>query len=255
MTWAIALSACACGRLQFDLIADADVSEDAFVCVDPVGHDEDADTLDDACDPCPALAGDRSDRDGDGVGDACDPNVDLFGEQIVLFDPFLGATAAWDYNTSMTFGSDELLIGTLSGTRVIGSLTPPARERYTLVGRIDAATEPHQVSIQAGPASGPGGYYCELYETAAPFILSATYTFDSIDFIGVRTTIPKPFVGGTYVLTFDHARPEMRCEATWNGQVYTAVGPIPDGLAPDVLYMAVTNAQTAFTSFTRIASP
>jgi hypothetical protein len=48
---------------------------DALAC-EPIGHDEDGDGLDDACDPCPGIANATEDRDGDGIADACDPDPD-----------------------------------------------------------------------------------------------------------------------------------------------------------------------------------
>lgn len=71
--WSLVLLA-GCGRVAFDPTSDARSDapgEDAFVCVAPAGHDEDADGLDDACDPCPEVAGSQPDADGDGIGDAC----------------------------------------------------------------------------------------------------------------------------------------------------------------------------------------
>jgi hypothetical protein len=52
-----------------------DVVHDSHPCV-PVGHDEDGDAVDDACDNCPTESDHAQvDSDGDGVGDACDPNL------------------------------------------------------------------------------------------------------------------------------------------------------------------------------------
>ena len=56
-----------CGRLSFD-----PTQIDARTCTDPVGHDEDGDGIDDACDVCPQIADDQRDSDGDAVGDACE---------------------------------------------------------------------------------------------------------------------------------------------------------------------------------------
>jgi len=43
-------------------------------CANPVGHDEDSDGFDDACDPCPFDTNNDGDPDGDGIALACDPD-------------------------------------------------------------------------------------------------------------------------------------------------------------------------------------
>ena len=72
-----------CGRLQFD--APGDITDaHGDTCV-PVGHDDDGDGTDDACDLCPQRPNSGLDSDGDGVGDDCD--VSPLAQTRVLFDP------------------------------------------------------------------------------------------------------------------------------------------------------------------------
>src|SRR5260221_977947 len=69
-----------CGRLRFDPLGDG-----AAVCVTAVGHDEDGDGVDDACDVClyvPDPA--QLDSDGDGIGDACDPEPNNPRQHVVV---------------------------------------------------------------------------------------------------------------------------------------------------------------------------
>jgi hypothetical protein len=58
-------------------------------CDNPLGHDEDLDGFDDACDFCPFLPDEVDpDSDGDGVGDACDPTPEVACEARLRFDGF-----------------------------------------------------------------------------------------------------------------------------------------------------------------------
>jgi hypothetical protein len=61
----------------------------AQVCPSPIGHDEDGDRIDDACDRCPMIANASDpDGDGDGVGEACDPDPARACEERLMFDGF-----------------------------------------------------------------------------------------------------------------------------------------------------------------------
>ena len=69
----VALLAMSCGRIDFDVLHDRSDDrsyDDAALCV-AVGHDEDGDGVDDACDVCPHLSdASQPDGDSDRVGDA-----------------------------------------------------------------------------------------------------------------------------------------------------------------------------------------
>lgn len=77
----------ACGRVDFAARGDGGAHGDSVpFCAAAVGHDEDGDGIDDACDVCPHLADPAQvDSDGDGVGDACDPEPTNPRQHIALF--------------------------------------------------------------------------------------------------------------------------------------------------------------------------
>lgn len=254
MRWSwVVLCAASCGRLQFDARPDA---VDARVCVNPIGHDEDGDAIDDACDVCPGLFDDQRDSDGDGVGDACDPLPATATERIAVFDPFLTATNNWNYGTNTTVGNDVFYIPGAGGGFAPTLTAPPTRARYTIVGSVGNAMVPaHQLSLQVGPTTTPGAYYCELYEEVGAFQLKMTYTTDSVSFNSPATVpVTPPFTDGPVTLTMDHFPPTMGCSATWAGQSYSIDAPIPNGIAPETVFLSVYNVDTTLTSFTQISS-
>ena len=80
----------------------------------PVGHDEDLDAFDDACDVCPHVVDPMQlDGDGDRVGDACDPHVGP--DRIARFEAFAAVPGDWDLPSGWSVGGDEL-VGTSSTT-------------------------------------------------------------------------------------------------------------------------------------------
>ncbi|MBW2523203.1 MAG: hypothetical protein JRI23_03470 [Deltaproteobacteria bacterium] len=84
---------------------------------EPVGHDEDADSVDDACDSCPSYGNEpQLDGDLDGLGDACEaPSDPTLWQTVVSFDPFVDSPAgAWALG-DFTHAPDQLQIATPFG--------------------------------------------------------------------------------------------------------------------------------------------
>lgn len=249
-----------CGRLGFgdaDRPVDGavDASADARPCVGPVGHDEDGDGIDDACDACPQTVDDQVDTDGDGIGDACD--LDAAHEQRTLFDAFTGTRPEWIYNGAETIANDVMHIpgiGDSIGERLVDA---PARNTWELGGTVLAGgAGSRQLSLQIGPSGLPAHYYCELYDDGATLHLQFEYTFDGTTFMGVDTVpVPGRLDAGAVRMTLVHTPPTMTCLATWKGVDYLATGMIPAGIDPQELKIAVNNIDVDVGYFVRLANP
>lgn len=90
----------------------------------PPAHDEDADSLPDTADPCPADSGDAADADHDDVGDVCDPGPAI--DHRVLFDPFTADTGSWMGSGAWTYRADSIATNAsarVSQQRDVGSVT------------------------------------------------------------------------------------------------------------------------------------
>src|SRR2546430_4558295 len=102
------------------------------VCV-AVGHDEDGDGIDDACDGCPHLADpDQLDGDGDGVGDACDPQPTVAREQVMDFDPFTVLRLDWTLTAGVTLGGDALHLAGAVSTVAADLPAQPTTDRFEI---------------------------------------------------------------------------------------------------------------------------
>lgn len=166
-----------CGRIAFDA-RGGDGGPEAGACV-PVGHDEDGDGVDDACDACPHLADDQADLDGDGVGDACDPRPAQPTERIAWFDPFTAEATSWGISGggSIAYIGDAIVLSPPS-QRLERPATFGAADHFEIAGRVRAGSSAfRQVAIFARP-SGAGSVYCELYEDTTGFDLALTWSPD-----------------------------------------------------------------------------
>jgi hypothetical protein len=148
-------------------------------CVE-IGHDEDSDGLDDACDPCPFDANNAGDADSDGIADTCDPDPTT-PNKVLLFEGF-GARApaltaaggsimndAWVPSMANSNGlywlgqADPIWI--IAGVDVSGLMTAPYREVGVAFDATVGGQEPDGTYCVLGSSSSD---YVQVYVRARP---------------------------------------------------------------------------------------
>lgn len=152
------LSGC---QLVFPLEGGGADATDAAIdpCSDAIGHDEDDDGIDDACDTCPGV-GDATNADGDddGVGDACDPTPATACEQRLRFDGF-GAQVTALVSATWVHDGDDLLQANPSANIAVAHY--PSTSGFTDV-RVRASTtilEHDTTQTNSFFAIGSGGQF------------------------------------------------------------------------------------------------
>ena len=251
-----------CGRIGFDATAggaggNGDAAADAIrICAAPVGHDEDGDGVDDACDGCPHIADpEQVDSDGDGVDDICDPQPTIPKEHIAFFDPFTGPRAEWTFaGPSVTFSDDELQLDTLdngwTGTLAIA----PVDDRFELGAHFATESPTGQRQILIAAEQVPPSYYCELFDEGTP-TFGYTTTPDNMSFIDVaKSPAQAPFADGPMSLTLDQRGGSVTCTKTWPGTNGALGGPIPMDNVATQITISCQNLQLAFDYFIQIHS-
>ena len=233
----VAFGAAACGRLQFTELPGA-AAADAPGCA-PIGHDEDGDGVDDACDVCPHRPDpDQADRDGDGVGDACDPAPDVARQRLVVFDPFTTLAAPWGREAGgadIESNGDALVLAPAAGegravTRPLGD----GRFHFE-IGLITAPVAPPMLQLAAvivGRSNQPGIYYCELIEAGdgATAAVKLTHTSDGVEFVGLGSrSLQSRLAGGAGRLGFELGPTTGSCDAVWNAEPARFTGVRPAG--------------------------
>jgi hypothetical protein len=245
-----------CGRLSFGREAPSiDSGPDARPC-DPIGHDEDGDGFDDACDVCPQITDDQLDTDRDDVGDACDP-APATAEQRTLFDPFTSARADWTFDQRVTYQADSIGLPALSDSIGIQLNGTPGRTILEVGGRVTASGPAGgQMAIHIGEQGGANNYYCELYDGTGSLFFMLTYTADDITY----NTLDGVELGGLldagmYRITFVHTPPDLTCIATWKGMRVQIGAPAPAGVPTDAMYVAANRIDTELDYFVRLTTP
>ncbi len=240
-----ALALAGCGRFGFDGRATddgatGDVGRDtAVVCAAPVGHDEDRDGVDDACDVCPHLSDDQADGDGDRVGDACDPEPTVPRQRIVMFDPFL-SLARWSKSSDESVDNDAAVLLSSTGTKALFQPYIPQNDLFE-IGADTAAIGPATQSLfMINLDSGTANYYCEMYDDGTP-LLQFTYTLDGV------TYVHPGFQDAAHSVATNSGRLQMQrsatkvaCSAVWGGEPLQAGGPTP-GIDANTLVIYAQN--------------
>jgi hypothetical protein len=255
---ALAITAVAltgCGRLEFDRSHDAGAAADSTICV-PVGHDEDGDSVDDACDPCPARGPDGAelDTDGDGVGDECD--ISPLVQVREVFDPFTAMRSDVWATMGGVYTGDAVRFDNLNagaGARMTGT---PGRETFEITGNLVMGNPAEaQVLLDVGDG-GAAFYFCELYDGGADVHLSLTYTLDGVNYMQLDTALlPGRFDTGPFRLILDHDPPMTTCYGEWGGQRVSVSGSNPQTITAANTGVGTYQVQVDLTSFTRLSTP
>jgi hypothetical protein len=124
-------------------------------------HDEDGDTVGDACDPCPPSPT-NTDADGDGVGDDCDPNPSIAGERILLFEGFgSGVPAMWNTGGPPWTASDDDAVVTSSGP-VATATFPALGDHEAIIAGVTITSVTGTGYREAGVEDNVGGGYADV---------------------------------------------------------------------------------------------
>lgn len=247
----IALAAAACGRYRFDARVDAE----SRACM-PVGHDEDGDGIDDACDGCPHVADpEQVDSDGDGVDDVCDPFPDTPTESIAVFDPFRSLQSFWVVPAlAPTVTGDSLEFDAVGSQAFLNLLPTPTDDYYEFGGAIGAAGPPStQVQIAVYSDNGAGFYYCELYDFGGMYShFDLAYTQDGNTFsTGKIANVQAPLGNGPFTLSLARRAPNVECSTAWTpGGADTE--PIPGGIAEQHISLGINNIAVRLDYFIQI---
>ena len=249
----------ACGRLGFDALAQRD-GPGVAACANAVGHDEDGDGIDDACDNCPHLNNPTQvDSDGDGVGDVCDPFPTVPTESIARFESFTTQPSDWtfstDTGTTAIFDGESILIDARASVWEGTYALVPASDRLAIGGTLLAVGNLSFPHYDIGFLQGSASYYCELRFNGAAAELAASYTSDSVNFFQQAITPVSGTALGDFVLLVDHRPPAVHCRldgSAFGPGVGVDFTSIPNGIAADTLSLEVYGEQVTIDWFVQI---
>lgn len=242
-----------CGRLAFDAGSDGRATR---ICEAPVGHDEDSDGIDDACDGCPHRSDSgQPDMDGDGVDDMCDPRPAVPGDAIVFFDPFVTRDPSWTSNgIDGTYVDDGVYADARAGARYL--LRRPhasSDDTFILGGAVRGAVSKRQL-ILGTLSTGAAHYYCELEGDTTDAKLAATYTLDGALYEVLVRSMGPPFENGDFELSFRDANPTIECATTWGVPEPFLTDTLPTSISSDRLNIEVSSMEVLLQYFVHIRS-
>lgn len=248
-TFTYLLGVGACGRVSFDA---PEITSDGSVPFDctPIGHDEDGDGIDDACDLCPHIAEtDPFDGDGDRVGDACDPEPANPRQRIEFFESFATALAApWAIRFGpVTVTNDELVLDAIGMARSIYRPYTQADDWIVMSATTGSAgTGNYLLSIITSPNTGNTGFFCEMFydSTLTQALTMFTYTLNGSMFLhdGLMGW-SQPLAGGGGTFEYLLTGPNARCRSAWRGDVIEVEGTWPTSIVPERLTLYAENVE------------
>jgi hypothetical protein len=246
-----------CGRVGFDGVAaitgDAapDIMLDGGKPCTPVGHDEDGDAIDDACDVCPHLPGaDQADTDGDFVGDACDPEPMMPRQRLVFFDPFVNL-ANWSPRSDEVANNDQAVMTSIGNFSALVRPYVPMTDLFEMGLAADTVGSGQAIVMINLDTGDTSNYFCEIYDNGVAN-LQFTYTLDGSNFVhpGVEQAMNR-LAAGAGRLRFERDAANVRCGATWSGETLETGGPTP-AIAADNLVIYAENVTVRIQYFVQI---
>ena len=242
-----------CGRWGFDEVTgDGGPGDrpDAKPCI-PVGHDEDGDGVDDACDVCPHMANpDQADGDGDRVGDLCDPEPTMARQRIVTFDSFV-ALGAWTRSSNETSNGDEAVLEALGTSRAIFRPYTAMDDLFEIGLVAGTAGNGQAIVLLSMDTNASGSYFCELYDNGNN-TLQFTYTLDNTNYIHPGLDPAAQRLGQhAGRLRLERDKTNVRCAANWSAQTLATGGATPP-IIPAYISLYAENVAVRIQYFVQI---
>lgn len=134
-------------------------------------HDEDADGLDDNCDPCPFKPDNLGDDDDDGIADACDPEPAVPNVRLLFTGFGVGSLAAFSVTGGGGIANDAFHVGTnahlLWTSEPLDRVWIVAGVTVNALGGGDYRELGVIVDGSPGPEARPNGTFCTFGKTSA----------------------------------------------------------------------------------------
>lgn len=252
----------ACGRFDFDVHgSDGSITGDGKPACVPVGHDEDGDGVDDACDGCPHIADpDQPDMDHDGVDDACDPHPTVPGDAIVFFDPFITVRPVWmpENGAAPVSDGEGWPVSAIGSFWAVTRTVTSVHDLFQIGAHIGSAgSGAGQFAVAINDVNNLGDrFFCSLYNSGSAETVSMGWTYSpGSGFSTNEAPATWPLENGSAAIAIrELGDDEVACTGQWQGTI-NAQGIIPTGTPTTAMGFAVQNMDAEIDYAIQISSP